>query len=150
MTHPEPNPADEIRHALRGVELDAHDERIAAWALRMLDDATLRTLLSWIERARAAELVAAGVGPAGDVDTDGVRWWASDDVLTYLEQQTGTRPARSTWEAYVARGRAPKPGRRVGRTPQWDADAIRRWHAERPGQAWRAGQSSTTPQADDV
>lgn len=149
-SYPSPeHQATQIRHALRGVALGAYDERIAAWAVRTLDDSTLRTLLSWIERARAAELVAAGVGPAGATDADGAHWWASDDVLTYIEQQTGKRPARSTWEAYVTRGQAPKPGRRVGRTPQWDAALIRAWHADRPGQAWRAGQSNTPASPTD-
>jgi hypothetical protein len=48
-----------LRHALRGVELGEYDERfLTGWAAR-LDDTTVRTLVSWTERARLAELVGA-------------------------------------------------------------------------------------------
>lgn len=45
-----------LRDALRGVELGAQDERIIAWMVRQLDDSTLRTVVSLIERARLAEV----------------------------------------------------------------------------------------------
>jgi hypothetical protein len=45
-----------LRHALRGVEIGAYDERIIRWATRLFDDSTMRTLVSLIERARRAEL----------------------------------------------------------------------------------------------
>jgi len=40
-----------------------------------------------------------------------------------------------TWHGYVAKGQAPKPLRRVGRTPVWSAEQVRNW--ERPGQGAR-------------
>lgn len=43
-----------LADALRGVELGAYDEQIVAWMLRMLDDSTLRTIVSLLERVRAA------------------------------------------------------------------------------------------------
>nr|WP_235681370.1 hypothetical protein [Tomitella gaofuii] len=43
----------------------------------------------------------------------------------------------STWSAYVNRHRAPQPIEYVGRTPLWDADEVRAWHAGRPGQGAR-------------
>lgn len=46
--------ASQLQHVLRGVDLGTYDERIIAWAVRTLDDGTLRTLMSWIERARLA------------------------------------------------------------------------------------------------
>jgi hypothetical protein len=46
-----------LQHVLRGVELGAYDERLMAWLLRFADEPTLRTVLSWIERARRVEAV---------------------------------------------------------------------------------------------
>ncbi|GAA4701553.1 hypothetical protein [Phytohabitans rumicis] len=45
-----------LRDALRGVELGGQDVRIVAWMVRFLDDSTLRTVVSLIERARLAEV----------------------------------------------------------------------------------------------
>jgi hypothetical protein len=42
-----------IEHALRGVQLGAWDQAIIAWLLD-LDDSTIRTVVSLIERARTA------------------------------------------------------------------------------------------------
>ncbi len=44
----------ELRTALRGVVLGTYDERLITWAARTLDDPTLQTLTSWLERARHA------------------------------------------------------------------------------------------------
>lgn len=43
----------------------------------------------------------------------------AEQVLTYLRGQ-GRPISPSTWRSYVARGQAPAPARRVGRTPLWD------------------------------
>ena len=40
-----------------------------------------------------------------------------------------------TWHSYVARNQAPGRLRHVGRTPVWDAAAVRAW--PRPGQGAR-------------
>lgn len=40
-----------------------------------------------------------------------------------------------TWHGYVAREQAPKPVRHVGRTPVWDAEAVRNY--PRPGRGAR-------------
>jgi hypothetical protein len=45
--------ADALSDALRGVELGAYDEQIAAWMVRVLDDPTVRTIVSLLERVRA-------------------------------------------------------------------------------------------------
>lgn len=50
--------------------------------------------------------------------------------------------APKTWSGYVARGQAPAPTRKVGRTPLWDEDEVRRWAANRPGRG-----SRSTPRA---
>jgi hypothetical protein len=55
--------------------------------------------------------------------------WTADRCAT----QWGILPR--TWHSYVARGQAPKPARHVGRTPLWDADAVRDW--PRPGRGAR-------------
>jgi hypothetical protein len=74
--------------------------------------------------------------PSGIVDQDGVRWWASEDVRAYLAS-VGKTITRSTWSSYVARGQAPKPGKRAGSAPLWHADVIREWHSARAGQGAR-------------
>ena len=47
-----------------------------------------------------------------------------------------------TWRAYVKRGQAPAPARRFGRTPVWDAAAVREWQENRPGQGRKRPQST--------
>ncbi|MDP3889838.1 AlpA family transcriptional regulator [Nocardioides sp.] len=44
---------------------------------------------------------------------------------------------RDTWFGYVAREQAPKPVRRIGRTPLWDEDEVKTWHQNRPGKGAR-------------
>jgi hypothetical protein len=66
--------------------------------------------------------------------------WTTADVVAYLAEQ-GQPMSASGWRSYVARGQAPAPARRVGRTPVWDAAAVRAWQAARPGRDWRAGLS---------
>lgn len=46
--------------------------------------------------------------------------------------------APKTWSGYVARGQAPAPVRKVGRTPLWDEDEVRRWAGNRPGRGSRS------------
>jgi hypothetical protein len=46
-----------LSHALRGVEMGGYDELIKGWLLRHLDNPTMRTLVSLIERARGAGMV---------------------------------------------------------------------------------------------
>lgn len=62
-----------LAHALRGVDLGAHDERTVEW-LAGWDESTTLTVASLIERARAAERVAYGAevvdGLAKRVDKD--------------------------------------------------------------------------------
>lgn len=48
-----------LSDALRGVELGAYDEQIKAWMVRFLDDSTLRTIVSLIERVRAQGMLDA-------------------------------------------------------------------------------------------
>lgn len=66
--------------------------------------------------------------------------------------------APKTWSGYVARGQAPAPVRKIGRTPLWDEDEVREWAKNRPGRGSRgtararkraAERSSTSPQALD-
>lgn len=57
-------------------------------------------------------------------------------LLAEAADIAGVRP--NTWSSYVARGQAPAPVRRVGRTPLWDEDEVRQWVAERPGQGSRS------------
>jgi hypothetical protein len=42
-----------LSDALRGIELGANDELIVGWLVRHLDNSTLRTLVSLIERVRS-------------------------------------------------------------------------------------------------
>lgn len=50
-----------------------------------------------------------------------------------------------TWRNYVARGRAPQPDGRLGRTPWWHRATIDTWVAARPGQGARTDLRTTTP-----
>ena len=68
-------------------------------------------------------------------------------VIASLEHR-GMSIKAPTWRAYVSRGQAPKPARRVGRTPLWDADAIARW--ERPGQGARTDRIKETAVAETI
>jgi len=46
-----------IEDALRGVTLGAHDRRTLTWMVKLLDQPTLRTIVSLIERAHLAGMV---------------------------------------------------------------------------------------------
>lgn len=48
-----------------------------------------------------------------------------------------------TWHSYVARSQAPKPIRHIGRTPLWDAAAVRSW--PRHGQGARTDITKEEP-----
>lgn len=50
-----------------------------------------------------------------------------------------------TFSAYVSRGQAPKPRRKVGWSSVWDEDEIKTWLQTRPG---RAGRPRLTPKSD--
>ena len=51
---------------------------------------------------------------------------------------SGARPITArTWSSYVTRDYAPKPERRIGRTPLWTAQQVDEWLANRPGQGAR-------------
>lgn len=39
----------------------------------------------------------------------------------------------STWRQYTAAGRVPTPGGQLGKTPLWNAEEVKTWHANRPG-----------------
>jgi hypothetical protein len=51
--------ADALADALRDVELGGYDQLIMGWLVRHLDNPTMRTLVSLIERVRGAGLLAA-------------------------------------------------------------------------------------------
>lgn len=53
--------------------------------------------------------------------------------LTRAEAATLAGVAPDTWGAYVSRGQAPAPIRRVARTPLWDEAEVRAWAERRPG-----------------
>lgn len=55
---------------------------------------------------------------------------ATDLTLAEAAARAGVKP--KTWSAYVARGQAPAPTTRLGRTPIWDRDDIDTWLANRP------------------
>ncbi|WP_224274109.1 AlpA family transcriptional regulator [Streptomyces sp. LS1784] len=52
--------------------------------------------------------------------------WTRQQVLDYL-RAAGRPIAPGTWSSYVARGQAPAPVRRVGRTPLWNPAEIKAW-----------------------
>lgn len=54
MSPAAPQRAAQLRTALRDLDLDATDERLVAWASRMLDEPTVAVLAGWLDRVRAA------------------------------------------------------------------------------------------------
>jgi|SRR5690625_1854516 len=62
------------------------------------------------------------------------------ELLTRAEaaERSGINP--DTFSSYVARGQAPEPAQRVGRTPLWAAADIDTWLARRPGQGSRTSE----------
>lgn len=53
-------------------------------------------------------------------------------VLDYLRTR-GRHIEPGTWSSYVARGQAPTPTRKVGRTPLWALEDIAAWWEQRKG-----------------
>lgn len=59
--------------------------------------------------------------------------WTVHDCAAYLNITA------ATWRSYVARGNAaaPRPVRRIGSTPLWDAAEVLTWSSSRPGKGGR-------------
>lgn len=63
-----------------------------------------------------------------DSDTGRVLWRSS-------ECADHCRLVLRTWSSYVSHNRAPAPvGHLDARTPLWDAEEVKTWHASRPSQ----------------
>jgi hypothetical protein len=79
----------------------------------------------WLER-QAVKIPAGwhvlGAHPATPVATTDTGM-TTDQVLATLARR-GIRIKAATWRAYVARGYAPPPARRTGRTPLWDPAGV--------------------------
>lgn len=66
-----------------------------------------------------------------DADT-GRELWRTADCADF------TGVSIRTWGGYVARDQCPQPVARLdARTPLWDAEEVRTWHAGRPGRPTR-------------
>jgi hypothetical protein len=48
-------------------------------------------------------------------------------IIAWLGRQ-GRHIGPATWRSYVGKGQAPAPAEKVGRTPLWRMDDVRRWH----------------------
>jgi len=70
-------------------------------------------------------------------------WWATADVLRYLES-VGATITRSTWTTYVTRKQAPAAERVIGGSPVWRPATIRAWQSQRRGQGWRGARNTAT------
>lgn len=57
--------------------------------------------------------------------------------LSYAEVAAVTGLRESTLRKYAMEGRMPEPDMRVGRSPGWAEDTIKRWIASRPGRGAR-------------
>lgn len=57
--------------------------------------------------------------------------------LTNAEAAARAGIAPSTWRDYVAKGYAPRPDGRIGRTPWWWPATIDEWLPTRPGRGAR-------------
>lgn len=60
-----------------------------------------------------------------------------EKFLTSAEVSAVAGIAQSTWSAYVARGQAPEPDHRAGRTPLWSRRVIDLWLRKRFGRSGR-------------
>lgn len=69
-----------------------------------------------------------GARPDQPAASYGETGMTSKQVLAFLRDH-GRRISASTWSSYVARGQAPAPSRRVGRTPLWDPQDIAEYAA---------------------
>jgi hypothetical protein len=106
-----------LSDALRGVDLGANDELIVGWLVRHLDNTTLRTLVSLIERARGAGMVHML-----DIEAS---------LANQARQQLANRPDRSEREA-----RPDGEDRPEDQAGGDGAPAVRNWPS-----SWVAGNS---------
>lgn len=65
-----------------------------------------------------------------------VEEWTAQQCATHWHVKV------KTWHGYVARGYAPQPKRRIGRTPVWDPETVRTY--ERPRQGTRTDLKDAT------
>jgi predicted DNA-binding transcriptional regulator AlpA len=70
--------------------------------------------------------------------------WTAQEAADYVGVQL------RTWHAYTSRGQVPAPVRHVGRTPVWDAAAVREWKENRPGRGgWAASRARVAQRATE-
>ena len=61
-------------------------------------------------------------------EQSGARLWTSAECASHCGV------SRSTWASYYRLKNVPEPVATLGaRSPLWDAEAVRAWHAARPG-----------------
>jgi hypothetical protein len=94
-----------LSDALRGVDLGANDELIVGWLVRHLDNTTLRTLVSLIERARGAGMVHVL-----DIEAS-----LADQARQKPADQACQRPASRAWR---------EPADRPDREDRADQDGV--------------------------
>lgn len=61
----------------------------------------------------------------------------SQECIDLIMAESGTEISASTWRSYVARGQAPAPVEKIGRTPLWKRGEVIEWANNRPGQGAR-------------
>ena len=111
-----------LSDALRGVDLGANDELIVGWLVRHLDNTTLRTLVSLIERARGAGMVHML-----DIEAS---------LASQARQQLEGRPKREARPDGEDRPEAREETEVRGEVCAEDAPAARNWPS-----SWVAGNS---------
>lgn len=125
-----------------------HPERRpwSAWDRYKADDPT--DPHDWLER-QAAKIPAGwhvyGASPHHPVMHSGQEMTV-EQVLVYLEAATHRTIKPGTWRAYVTRGDAPAPVRRVGNTPLWSGQDIAAY-AEKSRSRENAGPGRPEPDA---
>jgi hypothetical protein len=85
-----------LSDALRGVDLGANDELVVGWLVRHLDNTTLRTLVSLIERARGAGMVHMLDIEASLADQ--ARQKPADQARQKPADQACQKPASQAWQ----------------------------------------------------
>lgn len=70
--------------------------------------------------------------PPASMDLNGIDWWTTNHVATYLGVSA------STVRAYLTREQMPEPDLRAGQQRLWRPETIKRWHEHRPRKATTA------------
>ena len=109
-------------------------DELEAWAFKAGDELT-SALPPRLQRRIGQAINAWHTGrhvylehgaPPASIQLEGIDWWTTDHVASYLGVSA------STVRAYLTRGQMPEPDLRAGQQRLWRPETIKRWHQHRP------------------